>query len=207
MTIGGLRAQGVTINLGTTLGENHYQSDGTFGLTGYTGALGSFGGFMPTAFNTDEWLANWTAFAENTFSSENYLGVGSVLTSNTPFTFGSQIYLWVYDATTLTPTATAQWFLVTDDSTDGNTSDDWTWPEAPGSQVNTGIDLVVSCDSADEQQVLFGGLEGTQAGGSFTATPGDMCIQTHGVTTTVPEPSVVGLLAGALGFCLRRRRA
>jgi hypothetical protein len=92
-----------------------------------------------------------------------------------------------------------EWALITNDSTDGTTSDDWLMP-APSGHVATSIDWRIEDATASP----FGGLNDTQGPGDYSSTPGGFVLQTH---TTVPEPGSA-LLIALVGFAqlLRARR-
>lgn len=218
---GSAAVQATTINWGTYLNSTSYLFDSS-GLAlddGYVFELGTFGTFIPTEANMSDWLANWKVFDRATAPVGNGFDSGSgtvahaatfetdFTTSNTSlsqavtFAEGEQAYIWIYEDAVGNPQLTPgyEWALITNDSTDGTTSDDWLMP-APSGHVATSIDWRIEDATASP----FGGLNDTQGPGDYTSTPGTFVLQTH---TTVPEPGSA-LLIALTGFVqlLRTRR-
>jgi MYXO-CTERM domain-containing protein len=170
--------------------------------------IGTFGAFVPTAVNLDEWAANWKVF-DRAVSGDGWNLGTQFLTSSAQFradgtssyvgveTFmmGDVMYLWAYTAQDLLPTS--QWALVRDDST-GPGSPAWTLP-ASDTLNPTSIDWdLIQADTA-----IFGGVNGTYGGGDYIvmADPG-FVLQ----LATVPEPGGAFLAVLGLLFLVRRRR-
>jgi len=196
-----------TIDWGNAVGDSLVSSTGAALDNGFTFELGSFGTFIPTQFNLEDWAANWKVFdraqtpndwnsALGFFNSTATLeegGVSSEAPPLSPFIFeeDEQAYIWVYNTQTMAFGYT-EWALLTD-------ADGWTFP-APGGKTDLPLEWRVS--TADT--LIYGGLQGVQGPGGYTADPLGYEIQTHSV---VPEPSGLMLVfaAGALRV-LRRRR-
>jgi hypothetical protein len=199
-----------------------YQSDGTTPLDStFTFALGAFYNpldplWQPTDVNFNEWLANWQPFDTAVYDpdpmlshfdpAEGVFSQSSVLKDNLTFPEGRQAYLWIYNTQTLQ--SGTQWALITDDSSDGSSTDNWAFPSA-GNQTSLPLNWEVLCSMGNGSHVIFGGYggpNGNNLGGEYADPSGDFCLQTHTFGPPIPEPSSVLLLAGAFAFALRRRR-
>jgi hypothetical protein len=177
--------------------------DGVTALTdSYKFELGTFkAGFTPTSFNLDDWTSQWKPFARAEAPSINgwnsaisYFNKSAILQLNGQsdqglsadlFSGGELAYLWVYNVFNIT--ASTQWALVTNDSSDGITANDWLMP-SPSEPLPWEFPL------SDALRPVWGGLHNMQGGGSYTAPLAAFALQTH----AVPEPAgaILVLLAG-----------
>ena len=170
--------------------------------------LGTFGSFIPTDLNLDQWAANWRVF-DRAVTGDGWNAGTQFLTSTAQFradgtssfggveTFmmGEAMYLWAYSSLDLLPTS--QWALVRDASA-GVGSPVWTLP-ASDTLNPTSIDW----DLFEADTAIIGGVNGVFGGGTYDtlAAPG-FVLQ----LAAVPEPGSALLLAAALTLGLRRRR-
>jgi hypothetical protein len=207
-----------SISWGSSVGAKLFDSSGVKLGDTFMFEIGSFNpGFVPDASNLNLWAANWKVFdhaqapgSSGWNSAFGYIASSANLNTNgtsskspplPPFTFsqGEQGYLWAFN--TQTYGSGAEWALITNNSSDGSSANDWLFP-LPADQVSQALDWRLSNASA----VLFGGLNNVEGSGSFTSTPATFDLQTHQV---VPEPGT-GLLTliAALAFWARpgRRR-
>ena len=91
-----------------------------------------------------------------------------------------------------------EWLLYTNDSSDGDATDDLIFPSYQGQNPAT-LEWTVENASA----VVFGGLNDTQGPGQYDSPSGGFELQTH----TIPEPgSALFLSALVAGAALIRRR-
>jgi hypothetical protein len=222
-----LHVQATTINWGTYFSVSSYLYDsGGASLTDdFIFELGSFGtGFTPTESNMDQWLTNWKIFDRATApigngfdSASGTVAASAVLETDfttdnaalsqlNTFAEGEQAYIWVYKDTfgNSSPSPSLvpgfQWALVTNNATDGTTTDDWLFPQPSGHVAST-----LEWRIEDATASPFGGLNDTQSAGDFTSTPPAFVLQTH--TAPVPEPAgVLFLGVTGLAFLIRRRR-
>ena len=173
--------------------------------------LGSFGSFLPTLGNLDDWMTNWKPFARGQAPAINgwnsnlsYFDYGAVLDGSGQssqglsadiFAEGEAAYLWVYNSFSLAPDS--QWALVTNDDSDLNAADNWLFPD-PDSLLPTEFDLATAYNP------IMGGLHNVQGGGDFTAPLTAFTLQAH----VVPEPTgaVLIMVAGVLWRVRRGRR-
>lgn len=202
-----------TIDWGGAVGDTLVTSTGTPLTDSFVFELGTFGSFVPTEANLDQWAANWKIFdhaiapAANGWDSALGFFTGSATlqtngtSSNSPplpqFTFaqGEQAYIWVYNS--LTISSLTEWALITNNGLDGNPLDDWTMP-SHSDQTLQPLDWRVS----NATDVPFGGLNDDEGPGDYTVDPGVFQVQTH----TVPEPGTALLIGiGGLVFQFRRR--
>lgn len=204
-----------TIDWGNAVDDVLLDSHGVALDDSFLFELGSFGSFVPTAFNIDQWQANWKAFdraqapssegwnsASGFFSSSATVLTGGLSSESAAlgaqvFGDGEQAYIWAYNSFSYDPTT--EWALITNNSIDGNVLDDWLYP-APGGKTDTPLEWRMSTAST----LIFGGLADTQGNGYYTVDPGTYALQTH---TVVPEPgSVLLVLCAGIGLrCCRRR--
>lgn len=213
-------ANATTIEWGSSVGDNLFDSHATALDESFTFELGSFGSFVPDFSNIELWSANWKPFDQAStgtlpvtwspldgfFSSSADLvpGVGGATSSASPplpsFTFapGEQMFIWAFNTKNLAANTT-EWALVTNDLTDGITADDWLFP-AVGDHSNVPIKWRLPIST----HVIFGGLNNMDGPGDFTPPGTDFQLQTHTVSV-VPEPSSA-LMIAATGLLLRRRR-
>jgi hypothetical protein len=200
--------------------------------------LGTFGSFVPTTANMDQWAANWKPFDRasvttdpqtynpslNFFSSTatvtqtNQSSSLNIPASSNTFAPGEQAYIWFYN--TQTYGAGLEWALVTNNSSDGNTLDNWQIPAYAEHPVTYYWYLNVSPTYAEAgnsyaTSVIFGGITNNRGPGDYTGTPTDDDPDTpgtqYGVQTatlaSIPEPSSA-ILIGSIGMLrlLRRHR-
>jgi hypothetical protein len=210
-------AQALTINWGSAYFDQLYSSNGSALDSSYTFQLGTFaGGFNPATNPLSTWQTNWRAFDSATAANGGWTpGISTViaaeellstgLSGNTAlagtYNFsGQQAFVFVSNA------AGTERALITNGLGDGDASDDWIFTTGAD---QTSFDLTWTFPAAT--QVIYGGLNGFQGPGGFTATPPNTpgnangwTLQTH---TTVPEPSSA-LLVSLLGLIatVRRRR-
>ncbi|MBX7207514.1 MAG: PEP-CTERM sorting domain-containing protein [Verrucomicrobiaceae bacterium] len=202
-----------TIDWGSAVGDTIVTSTGIPLDDTFIFELGTFGAFVPTEFNLDQWAANWKVFdraiapaANGWDSALGFVDSSATLQTNgtsskSPplpgFTFaqGEQAYIWAYNG--LTIDSLTEWALITNNSLDGNALDDWTMP-AHADQTAQPLDWRLSTAGS----VPFGGLNDVEGPGSYTVDPGTFALQTH----TVPEPGTALLIGlGGLAFQVRRR--
>ncbi len=205
-------SQGALVAVSNEVGDTLVTSNGTTELgTQFVFEIGAFAtGFVPTIANVDLWEANWKAFARATDGygwndAFNYFGpsanlnsdgTSSAAISSSTFAMGEQLYLWVYD----TRINSGEWALVTNDSSDGSSADNWVFPD-PSSMVGG----AGSYSLLDATVPIVGGVNGEYGGGIVTGTPGNFHLQT--AIVAVPEPgSVLMVMTAGLGLGLRRRR-
>lgn len=213
---------GQTIVWGNEIDSINRASDGStlWGNGSWAGpviaALGVFdAGFIPSEANVADWADNWTEFHRApTYQNGQFTGQ-AVLNDNSVFAAGQQAYMWVYNSQEAVHGS--EWLLVTDDSADGNSADDWVFQAIPADnqqQLRTLNWDLISTDGAsagDGSTVIFGGVNqpnsipNSHIGGEWTepVAPAAWCLQTH-TFAAIPEPSVL-LLAGA-GLLLTGRR-
>ncbi len=205
--------QARTIEWGNAVGDTVVNSQGVALDATYIFELGSFGSFVPNELNLDLWAANWKAFdravAPELDGWDSVLGFfsssatleGDFTSSESPplpsYTFaeGEQAYIWVYNG--LSIDALTEWALVTNNSLDGNSADDWLFP-APGGKTDMPLEWRLS----NASNVGFGGLNDEEGPGGYTVDPGFFALQTH----TVPEPSGMLLVLAAAAFGMARNR-
>ncbi|MES2595907.1 MAG: PEP-CTERM sorting domain-containing protein [Verrucomicrobiota bacterium] len=179
--------------------------------------IGTFGSFVPTDANLDQWAANWKVFdravagdgwnpALGYFTSNAQLsetvtpGVGQSSFSAETFQSGEVAYLWVYNALDLEPTS--QWALVRDSTNNGALSPSWLMPTADDNAFDS-----IDWDLLQADQAILGMVNGVQGGGDYTpiSNPGGGVAWLQ--LAAVPEPGSCLLLgvAGLLGLWRRRR--
>ena len=185
----------------------------------YSFEIGSFGAFVPTYQNVDQWVANWKVFDRaydptpadpfdgdpEGWNTEFGFFAGTVNHnvaggSDSPdanpldvFTQGEKVYLWAFNSKDIVPSS--EWALVTDSNPVGNLSSDWLIPD-PSDQVGS---YDYQLDDADE--AIIGGVNGVQGAGEFSVTPPSFSLQ----TAVVPEPGSAFLLFAAAAAHLTRR--
>lgn len=190
------------------------QQDGVTALdTLFKFELGTFEtNFTPTSSNITDWTANWKPFARAEApalsgwnSSISYFNKSGLLQldgtsdqglSADVFAQNELAYLWVYNVFSLDPGS--QWALVTNNSSDLNSANDWLLPSPSES-------LPFEYALSNALHPIWGGLHNNQGGGDFTAPLTAFTLQTH----AVPEPSgaFMILLAGLLWRIKRARQA
>ena len=205
-------SRGVEINFHNGGSDVLLMANGVTGLDDtFKFELGSFGAFVPTMTNFDDWMTNWKPFARAQapaingwnsnlsyfdFSADLELGgMSSQGLSGDVFGAGEAAYIWVYNSFSNTPGA--EWALVTNDDSDLNSADNWLFPD-PSEVFPAEFNL------ASALSPIMGGLHNVQGGGDFTAPLTAFTLQTH----AVPEPAGAALImiAGVL-WRLRRVRS
>lgn len=177
----------------------------------FTFEIGTFGTFIPTDLNLDQWAANWKVFdravsgdgwngtTDYYTSSAEFLssGLSSSGISSATFTAGETAYLWVYNALDLVPTS--EWALVRD-ATSGS-SPAWVIPTADAGNPNS-----LDWDLLEANTAVFGQVNGFVGAGSFNpiGDPGGGVAWLQ--TAAVPEPgSALMVLIAAFSIFGRRR--
>lgn len=213
VTLATATTQARTINWGSSVGDTLLDSSGSALSDLYTFELGSFGGFVPDQSNIELWSDNWKPFdqataplkfssADGFFSSSADLLSGGTSSASPPlpsFTFsqGEQAFIWAFNTKTLAVGIT-EWALITNDSGDGLSTDDWTFP-SPADHSATPLEWRLPVAS----HVIFGGLNGVEGPGVYTPPGTNFELQTHTISV-VPEPSGALLIALA-GLVVRLR--
>lgn len=201
-----------TVFWGSEFEDLLFTSSGQELDTSFSFEIGTFGGFIPTYQNVDQWAANWKVFDRafdpdaNGWNAADQFFVGTVEHntlggSDSPdanpadvFVQGERIYLWVYNSKSIVPGS--EWALVTDTVLAGDVAAQWAIPD-PLDPPGTSYELkLVDADTA-----VIGGVNNVQGAGDYSATPPAFTIQ----TAVVPEPgSALLLLAAAATFATRR---
>ena len=204
-----------TLIWGSSPGDELYTSYGAPLDDNFTFELGTFGSFIPTLANADQWLSNWKLFdraeapAVNGWNSgAGFIASGATITtgyisdspyasSSVTFAEGEQVYIWAYN--TLTYAQGAEWALITNDTTDGNANDNWVIP-APECCGDSTFEYRIE----QATSVPLGGVNGDRGPGTFSADPPTYQLQ----TAAVPEPGSAMLFSsiGLLTLLRRRRR-
>jgi hypothetical protein len=210
-------AQARTISWGGAVGDSMYLSSGPLMNDSMTFELGYFsGGFVPGTGNLDYWLAHWHVFDQATAgsgwnSTDPFLSRTPTLetdgtSSSSPplpsyvFPEGGQAYIWAYRTDQVYQVG-LEWALITNDSSDGDSADDWLFP---AHSDQTGLPLEWRFSTASTP--IFGTLNDEEGGGERTSVTGSTEFQTH-TLSAIPEPSSVLLLGVAAGLLGLRRRA
>lgn len=183
-----------------------FQSDGVTPFTdSFTVELGIFTSpFLPDGTNYANYEANWYSFGSTPFNSAaGYYSQSVTLDDNIMAPAGSQAYVWIKGPDHAD--GRKEWLLMTDDSSDGDLSDDWLVPDTTGSDQTTRPVFYDLRLDAIPSTVIFGATAEGNGGGNGVAPPAGFAISSH--SAVIPEPSSLGL-AGlvALGFFGRRRR-
>jgi hypothetical protein len=204
-----------TINWGDSVGDTLLFSAGATLDDSVVFQLGTFGSFVPTATNMNQWAANWHVFdqasapassgwnsAEGLFSSTATVQSDGTSSSGlSPYSFqqGEQAYIWAFSPDQSLVNG-GEWALVTNDAaTDANAADNWLMPSHADQTVQP---LDWRIDTATD--VIFGGVNSTQGPGDHNSNPVSFDLQLHAI---VPEPGSALLLGiAAMTFQLRRRR-
>jgi hypothetical protein len=210
-----------TVFWGSAVNDLLFDSKGNQLDDSFTFEIGTFGSaFTPDDGNKDLWLANWkildrvTAPASSGWdSTQGFFSSSFTLLpdgtssrsvdvgSNFVFAEGEQAFIWVFNTQALE--IDTEWALVTNGSSDGSSTDNWTIPPLPD---------ICGCSSGAESlewrlstasQPDFGGVNNVDGPGNVTDIPPSYSLQ----TATLPEPgsSLLILTAGLL-YRLNRRR-
>jgi len=210
-----------TIFWGSQFNDELYDSNGQ-PLNGYFSfEIGTFGSFVPTIHNLNEWDTNWklldrafdpTPADPNDGDPEGWnvidqffvgtVGHDASGHSDSPdadpadvFAQNEKVYLWVYNSKVIVPTS--EWALVTDSNLIGNMSNAWLVPDPADTTGSYDWQL------ADADEAIIGGVNGVQGEGGFAVTPPSFSLQ----TAVVPEPgSALLIIAAAATHLLRRMR-
>jgi hypothetical protein len=184
-----------------------YASDGTSAFTSnFMVELGIFKSpFSPNASNLASWETEWVPFGTTAYNPvDNYYSGITSLQNNTNAPAGSQVYVWIKGPTN--PNGSMEWFIVTDDSSDSNPTDDWLVPDTTGSDQTTRPVYYDLLASAPPSTILFGAKSDGVGSGTGSAPPAGFAVQTY-ATAPIPEPSSSLAAAALLGiFGARRRR-
>ncbi len=164
--------------------------------------------FNPSIGNLSEWTTQWKPFSRaedpglsGWNSAISYFNKSANLQLNGQsdqglsadvFAAGEHVYLWVYNAFSITPGS--EWALLTNDSTDLDPNDNWLMPDP----TEPNWEFVLS----NAYKPIIGGVHNSQGGGDFTAPLTAFTLQTH----AVPEPSGA-LLIMLIGIAWRIQRA
>lgn len=214
-------ARASTVFWGSNFNDLLFDSSGNPLDSSYSFEIGTFGAFVPTYQNVDQWAANWKVIdrafdatpwdlndpdSEGWNSTEQFF-VGTVThntdgTSDSPdanpsdvFAQNEVVYLWAYNSKSIVPTS--EWALVTDGSSSGDLADDWLVPDPSDTLSSFNWQLT------DANDAVIGGANGVQGPGTYSANPGSFSLQ----TAVVPEPgSAFLLIAAAAAHLIRRAR-
>lgn len=202
-----------TIFWGSDFNDFLYDSAGQALDDSFSFEIGSFGSFVPTLDNINEWVVHWKVF-DRAFQDdpngwnwqEQFFGGVATHTptggSDSPeadplsvFAQGEVVYLWTFN--TKDRLVTTEWALITDGAAAGDTEADWLFPDPADVGSYTWY-------LGDADGLVFGGLNNTQGAGGFTGNPGAFTLQT--ATVPVPEPSsALLLLIGSSAWLMRRK--
>lgn len=214
LLFGGHRLAASTVFWGTFNNDTLYDSTGADLGVGFTFEIGTFTtGFTPTVANMSQWAANWMIFDAamngdgwtpgahfvNTSADHNALAGSNSPDANPLDVFGqgTPAYLWVFN--NKAGDNSSEWALLADVDKGSNVfGGAWAFPD-PAEQSGQSYDW----QTRDLDTAIFGGVNGTQGAGLFTASPVAFTIQTH----LVPEPGSALLIAAAGAACMRRRRS
>lgn len=236
---GGL-VHGGTIVWGGSVGDINIDSEALPLTSTMTFQLGVFtnredgGAFDPQVESFDLWESHWVAFDQSVYSEivQNgqttefglYTGGATLLTDFTSsserlpaispkptFEAGAQAYVWGFNDQSVG--LNTEWLLVTNDSNDGNSDDDWLIPSPSTHSPDTNQFRIAGAthavvgslgtyrsDSNDSDLIV---------GQGFAKNPPDkpFSIQTYALFPAVPEPSSALLfMLGLSSVVLRRRR-
>jgi hypothetical protein len=212
-------AHAYTLTWGASQGSLFYNSQGALLDKDYFFDIGTFAnGFIPDSSNLSQWEANWKVIDRavsndptglqtlwNPSTSEitngdnviNALGQSDsdyAISANS-FQASETMYLWVFNSKSIIPGS--EWALLYDDTEVAiNNAASW-FTVAPSAT----FDPTYAVEDLD--RAVFGGAQGQQYAGGFSATPSAFLLQ----TAVVPEPgSCLLLAASGLALSFRRRR-
>lgn len=192
-----------------------FDSNGNPLDTSFSFEIGTFGSFVPTYGNVDQWAANWKVMDRaydpdvNGWNATEQFFVGTVdhqidgtsssLDANPGDIFAQDeiVYLWVYNSKSIVPSS--EWALVTDGTSVGDSLDgaDWVIPDPADTGGSYNWHL------SDANTAVIGGANDDRGPGAYNATPLDFSLQ----TAVVPEPGSAFLLfAAAAAHLIRRAR-
>ncbi|MGJ8726604.1 MAG: PEP-CTERM sorting domain-containing protein [Roseibacillus sp.] len=191
---------------------------GAITLDEYKFELGSFGGFVPTTDNTDDWLMHWKIFdaitVDDTPDNDAFIAgegstaifggradLSSARTSNSEdadptdtFSAGEQAYVFVRSGDL--PEGDAEWLLYTSESVP-----DWGFPGSFAEELQWYL--------PDAETVVWGAINNNMiGGGNSTGGAEEFYLQTHSFES-VPEPSSVlyFVSVGSLLIIRRKRKS
>ena len=201
-----------TVFWGSSFNDNLFDSSGTALDSTYSFEIGTFGSFVPTYQNVDQWAANWHVIDRafdpdsNGWNSTDQFFVGTVdllsdNSSNSPdadpayqFTKDDIAYLWAYNSKDILPSS--EWALVTYANDPLNTGNPWVIPDPTDSNS-------YNWNLTDAKVAVVGGANDVQGPGTYSANKGTFSLQ----TAVVPEPgSALLLLTAAATHLIRRAR-
>jgi len=187
-----------TLNWGSDAFSDLVDSNGEVLGSNYVFALGTFGDFVPDAWNVGDWSTYWRSIDTADYNELNGVFTGTFtlqeIADYQSLFAGLQAYIWVYNSTT--PGTETEWFLA-----GGTVESPWIFPEVstccPGPVTEWSITQLGS------DAPVWGNQSGVPGGGVYPDN-GTYDLQTH----IVPEPGVsLMALVGVMYFLLRRRRA
>lgn len=213
-------AQASTVFWGSSFNDSLYDSSGNALDSTYSFEIGTFGSFVPTYANVDQWQSNWHVIDyayspdSNGWNSPEQFFVGTVgfdtdgtshshqdidnnYTYNSSYSFnaGEIVYLWAFNSKDIAPSS--EWALVADEVTAAPGGNPWIIPDPTDTTGSYNWNL------SDASTTIIGGANGVQGPGEYSTTPGVFSLQ----TAVVPEPgSAVLLLAAAAAHMTRRFR-
>ncbi len=204
-------ASATTIYWGNANGDTLLTSSGAALDDSFSFELGTFGSFVPSEGNIQQWGANWKVFdradtagggwtsGASYFTSQATLKTDKTTTSTSgttgvQFEAGEQAYIWVFNSKSAVPGG--EWALVTGSSVGSPSPTTWKMP-APADQ--TGASLSWRID--DASSIILGGLNSDRGPGQYTSSPTAYQLQ----TSAIPEPGS-SLLIASVGFGLMLRR-
>lgn len=205
-------AQASTVFWSSAFNDNLFDSNGNALDATYSFEIGTFGTFVPTYQNVDQWAANWHVIDRaydpdfNGWNSTEQFFGGTVDfdmsgQSSSPdanpsdvFSEGDIVYLWAYNSKSIVPSS--EWALLGYGADPANTGDPWVVPN-PSDTVSPNWNL------SDAHDTIMGGANDIQGPGTYSANPGVFSLQ----TAVVPEPgSALLLFAAAATHLIRRAR-
>lgn len=130
-----------TINYASSLNRTNLTSTGAVFDESFRFELGVFkDGFVPTAENTAEWLANWAPAQRTAYNTRNRWFTSNFIVTNNaaPFTVGAKGYVWGFSG--------GEWILFR--------ATNWTWP-AP----NPDSPLLASWTARNATSVVLGEVQ------------------------------------------------
>ncbi len=202
-------AQGaLTISWGNQIGSTLTQSDGATPLdSSFEVIAGYFNSpFTPSATNVDQWVGNYTAIGTAVYNlTDSYFSGQATLPATSTVPTGTQLYVWIRNGTS--PVAPTQWFLATNNSSDGSAANDWVMPDLSATnQTTRPLQLDLNPTTLPNLDVLFGGTPTDTGGGEKSSTPSTTYdVQTY-TFPPIPEPSSALMLSLACLVFSRRSR-
>ena len=196
------RALSQTLEWGSAAFSDLSDSEGNELDSSFVFELGAFDvGFDPTAYNVDDWFANWNVFDTASYNAGNGVFTGTEQVQNVTnyesLFEGLNAYIWVRNDTV--SGADTEWFLGRK-STGLNA---WVFPDLDPGCCPNGEVIQWSITALGAETPVWGNQTGTPGGGDYPDN-GIYDLQTH----AVPEPaSAMLVLLGACVCFFRRRRS